>query len=175
MSLHAYICSEMKLMDSSIAYAYGAAQSLEKDGKCILDSRSGLAMPLIGGVKFNMEMYFNYIQSLRKIASMERTDTVLSLAQMGFIPVLCEPSFTNGAYAKYLMPMLENSGLPLYRRKPMSFTSRPSDMSGVDIWVHKQDCVDVLHLSGRAEHVTVREVYKRLGVTDNETDVRRLC
>lgn len=175
MAYHAYICNNMKLQDSSIAYAYGAGQSLEKDGKCVLDTRSGIAMTTVsGGHKYTMEMYYNYIASLRKIATMERTETILALAQMGFIPVLCEPSFTQGAYAEYLMPILEKSGLPLYRRKPMSFFSRPSDMSGVDIWVHKQDCVDILNMGGRAEHVTVKAVYEKLGVNNIVDDVRNL-
>lgn len=176
MAYHAYLCNNMRLLDNSIAYPYGAAQSLEKDGKCVLDSRTGMAMVAEqGGYALNMQLYFNYMESLRKVIVLEKNENVLALAQMGFIPALCEPSFAQGAYAEYLMPILEKSGLPLYRRKPMSFCARPSDMSGVDIWVHKQDCVDILHAGSRAEHVTAKSLFTKLGVTNLVDDVRNLC
>lgn len=176
MGYNAYICNHLSIDNTGKVFKYAAAQSLEKEGKCILDTRSGLAMVTTPeGYTYNMQLYYNYVKSLRKIAAMEKADTVLALAHMGFLPILCEPSFTQGVYASYLLPILEKSGLPLYRRKPMSFCSRPSDMAGVDVWVHKQDCIDILKMSGRAEHVTVQSVYEKLGVTNLVNDVRDLC
>ena len=175
MAHNCYVTKEMTILDGAGVFNYGAAIALQKQGECLVDARSGLLL-VTGKNKpvYSMQMFCNYIRSLRRVLTIEKCDNGLALSYMGFIPILCEPSFTNGAYANYLTGKLEASGLPLYRRPPMSFCGRPCDFAGTDIWVHRVDCVDILNLKCRPEHINARMIYEALGVKDFESDVRTL-
>lgn len=173
MGFNAYVCADLKVGDNLVPYPYEAGVALEKDGQCKFDRRAGLASRL-NSTKYTMRLYCNYISSLRRIATVEDVEPVLALIHMGFIPLLCEPSFTEGAYAAYLTPLIEKSPIRdcIYRRRPSSFCKHPSDIPGVDIWVHRTDCVKMLGMNEKPERINVEMVLRKLGVMYFDNDVR---
>lgn len=176
MSRNCYLTNNMRILDGKGSFNYEAALELQKTGKCLVDARSNMVLVLDDGKRppYSMTMFCNYTRSLRQVLNLENYENGLAFVYMGYIPILCEPSFTNGVYAEYIMPLLEKSGLPLYRRPPMSFCGRACDFAGTDIWVHKSDCVKVLGLGCRPEHVKLEDVFKALGVHDFDSDVSTL-
>lgn len=177
MPYHAYATTNLDYDTCAHATTMSKAVTWERNKLCKIDQRTGMLLVVDSDGKYHpytMQMYFDYIRSCRHIITIEQVDIAQAMATMGFLPALCEPTFTNGAYAAYLEPILIKSGLKLYRRPPMAFALPPADMSGTDIWVNKMDCYDKLHIGAKPEHVTVEGLYKALGVTNLETDVRDL-
>lgn len=153
--------------------SYTAARELAKSGMCKVDSRSGLLLVEQEGesTRYDMELYLNYLNAIQFTLKREMNNNTYALLRLGFIPIVCEPTFTGGVYAKYLIPRLEKSGIPLYRRPPAAFCNNAPEMDGNDVWVHRMDCNKVLGIHKNADQITAEDILIALGVTNFEQDI----
>lgn len=121
------------------------------------------------------QLYFNYMKFLSSLAlnisklpeHVQTRDTrqTLALLEMGFLPIICEPTFLEGRYrTEENMKKLVASGLKLYDVRPMSFTVEEiqSNIGLTDTLVHRNDAAKLV---GKAPHtVKVRDVWEVLNL-----------
>ena len=186
--INMYVTSRFELdMNDPIIVTVKKATELAKQGKVCMASRTlvCLANPAaLAGIevsdnpysqiRLDMGLYLNYLQLLRRLATMNNMTEPLNFMKLGYIPILCEPSFTCGLYGQALEPLFRQAGVPLYARNQTPFAKGKISLTGTDYWVSKMDCCDILGMGSAPHLITAEAVLKRLGVTDYETDIRLL-
>ena len=120
-------------------------------------------------------LYFNYMKFLSSLAlnlsklpeHVQTRDTrqTLALLEMGFLPIICEPTFLEGYYrTEENMKKLVASGVKLYDVRPLSFTVEEiqSNLGLTDTLMHR---IDAAKIVGKEPHaVKVRDVWEVLGL-----------
>ena len=164
----AYPTIRFKVSNDTKPVNYYAARELEKSGGCKVDSRSGLLLVEQEGQseKYDMDLYLNYLNAIQFTLMRDMNNNTYALLRMGFIPIVCEPTFTGGIYTRHITPYLEKSGLPLYRRPPSAFCNNAPEMEGNDIWVHRLDCKKILGIGKQPDQITAKDILDALGVRE---------
>lgn len=184
-----YVTCDFKIDEKDpIIISTKKATDIAKAGKIFLDMRTlvSIANPAAlvkddvadnpyTQIRLNMSLYLNYLQLLRNFAISNNMNEPLSLMRLGYIPIICEPSFTYGIYGSYIEPFLRATGIPLYARNQVPFTRGKISLTGTDYWVSKLDCCKYLNMGDAPHLVTAEAILRNLGVNDYDTDIRILC